>query len=224
MTRLSAEFRESLAMMAAAYGLALLAEDSSARAARSYLSGRGLSMADFSKYAIGLVTGEFDEHAAYAGMLCFPYITTLGGVVSLKFRRAHDCTEACSHARFISPYPTRLYNTKALDWADKLGYVCIVEGEIDAIVLNELCGLPDECPAVGIPGVETWKAHPEWRELFRGYSKVYVFADSDEPGIELAKTIRKEIDTAEIVTLPGKDVNDTYLRFGPRAIRERINV
>jgi len=230
--RLSDEFRKSLAVKAAAYGLALLGEDSSAQAARSYLSGRGLSMADFSNYGIGLVTDEFDEHRDQAGMICFPYITTLGGVVSLKFRRAHDCTDACSHARFISPYETRLYNTKALDRADQLGYVCMVEGEIDTQTLEALVGLPGEFPTVGVPGVETWAKHPEWRELFRGYSKVFVFEDQDDPnpktgekaGERLTRQIVKEIDTAVLIKLPGKDVNDTYLRFGPKAIRERINV
>lgn len=218
--RLSDEFRKSLATMAAAYGLALLAEDSSAKAARSYLAGRGLSMQNSSNCGIGLITDEFDEHAKYAGMLCFPYITKLGGVVSLKFRQAHDCVEACSHARFISPYETRLYNPLDFEVADRRGWVCICEGELDTLTLSELCDIP----AVGLPGVETWKAHPEWAELFRGYQKVYVFGDSDDPGQALAKAILKQIDTAELVKLPGKDVNDTYRRFGPDVIKDRINV
>lgn len=232
MTRLSAEFRTSLATMAAAYGLALLGEDSSAQAARACLSGRGLSMDVCSKYAIGLVTDEFDENRDYAGMLCFPYITTLGGVVSLKFARAHSCKQlGCSHARFYTPYhESRLYNPKAFDLADQLGYVCICEGETDTLTLDALVSHGD-LPAVGVPGVESWKGHPEWKELFRGYSKVYVLEDQDEinpntgkrPGEELAKAIRADIDTAVIVKLPGKDVNDTYLRFGPKVIREKIN-
>lgn len=219
MTRLSDEFRQSLATMAAAYGLALLAEDSSAKAARSYLAGRGLSMQKCSDHGIGLVSSLFDEHAKYEGMLCFPYITKLGGVVSLKFRRAHDCSETCQHARFISPYETRLYNTLDFELADRRGHVAICEGEIDALTLSALCDIP----AVGVPGVETWQAHPEWKELFRGYGKVYIFADSDDPGQDLAKQILKQIDTAELVKLPGKDVNATYLQYGPGVIKARIN-
>ena len=224
--RLSDEFRKSLATMAAAYGLALLAEDSSAKAARSYLAGRGLSMGDFSNYGIGLVTDEFDEFASYAGMLCFPYITKLGNVVSLKFRQAHNCTDACGHARFYSPYETRLYNPLDFDLADRLGWICLPEGETDTLTLSALC----DVPAVGAPGAETWAKHPEWPELFRGYTKVYVFEDRDKPnkageksGERFSKLVLKQIDTAELVKLPGKDVNDTYLRYGPDTIKARIN-
>jgi DNA primase len=218
MTRLSGEFRQSLATMAAAYGLALLGEDSSAQAARNYLDGRGLNMQDCSKYGIGLVTGQFDEHASYAGWLCFPYITKLGGVVSLKFRSLHPAGDG--DKKYITPYPVRIYNPLALDKADKLGYVAICEGELDALTLDALCDIP----AVGIPGVSHWAAHPEWKELFRGYRRVYVFADNDDPGQDLAKAILKEIDTAELVKLPAHDVNDTYRKHGPRVIKERINV
>jgi DNA primase len=203
--------------MVKSYRQSMMEDSSEAVAARSYLDGRGLSMLAALSYQIGLVNTEFDEHASYAGMLCFPYQTKLGGVVSLKFRSLH--APGSGEKKYISPYPTRLYNTQALDRSDQLGYVAICEGEIDAITLDALCGIP----AVGIPGVDTWKAHPEWRELFRGYRKVYVFADNDEPGMELARVILKDIDTASLVKLPGKDVNDTYLRFGAKAIKERIN-
>ena len=226
MTRLSDEFRQSLAMMSAAYGLALIAGDSSeAVAARNYLSGRKLNTVS-SNYGLGLVTDEFDEFADHAGKLCFPYITKLGGVVSLKFRQAHDCTDACQHGRFHSPYETRLYNTLDFDKADRLGWISLVEGETDTLTLSGLC----DVPAVGAPGAETWAKHPEWPELFRGYTKVYVFEDRDKPnrageksGERFSKLVLKQIDTAELVKLPGKDVNDTFLRYGPDVIKARIN-
>ena len=216
--RLSDEFRKSLATMAAAYGLALLAEDSCAKAARSYLAGRGLSMQDFSNYGIGLVTDQFDEHASYAGWLCFPYITKLGGVVSLKFRSLHPAGDG--DKKYITSYPIRLYNPLAFEVADRLGWIAIAEGEMDTLTLDALCDIP----AVGIPGVEGWTAHPEWKELFRGYSKVYVFADDDQPGRDLAKKILRDLDTAELVKLPEHDVNDTYRRHGADVIKARINV
>ena len=183
-----------------------------------------------SSYQIGLVSTEFDEHASYAGWLCFPYITKLGGVVSLKFRHAHDCREGCGK-KYLTPYPTRIYNALAFDQADRQGWICVTEGEIDAITLEALCGLPGEIPAVGIPGVDTWAHHPEWKELFRGYRKVYVFEDQDEPnakgerpGEMLCKQILKQLDTAELVKLPGKDVNSTYVTYGPKVIKERIGL
>lgn len=209
--------------MAASYETAL------SDGARSYLLGRGISEAQLAYYRVGQVDNSHAEHADYAGMLCFPYVTKLGGIVSLKFRQAHDCTEACTHAKYISPYETRIYNALAFDQADQLGYIAIAEGEIDAITLD-FCGIP----AVGIPGVETWKQHAEWRELFRGYERVYVFPDNDpdrvvivqgkevvkNPGKDLAKAINRDVDTARIITLPGKDVNDTFLAYGADSIRK----
>jgi DNA primase len=221
LTRLSDEFRKSLAAMAASYQASLQADSSGAEAARSYLSGRGISISAASQYQIGLVNSEFDEHASYAGWLCFPYMTSHGGAVSLKFRDLAPAGDG--EKKYISPYPTRLYNPIALDAADRCGYVCICEGEFDTITLDALVGMPGECPAVGIPGVKGWTAHPEWKELFRGYRRVYVFADGDEPGQDMAKQILKDIDTASLIKLPAHDVNETYLKFGPNVIRERIN-
>jgi DNA primase len=216
--RLSEEFRKSLESMAASYQKALSAD------ALGYLRGRGISPDQAAFYRIGQVDGSHAEHAIYAGMLCFPYITKLGGVVSLKFRQAHDCTDDCGHAKFIGPYETRLYNTLALDRADRLGVVAIAEGEIDTLTLDALCRIP----AVGIPGVDTWKQHPEWREVFRGYERVLVFPDNDEinpltgkrAGAELAKGIARDIDTAKLIQLPGKDVNSTFLTHGAETIRK----
>ena len=226
--RLSDEFRKSLAAMAASYQSSLQAASSDAEAARSYLSGRGISTSVVSQYQIGLVNSDFDEHASYAGWLCFPYMTSHGGVVSLKFR---DLAPAGGVKQYISPYPTRLYNPIALDAADRCGYVCICEGEFDAITLDALVGMPGECPAVGIPGADSWKAHPEWPELFRGYKRVYYFQHDDppnkitgeKPGENLGKLILKAVDTTTVVKLPAKDVNETYVKFGPNVIRERIN-
>jgi|SRR5215469_508497 len=226
--RLSDEFRKSLGMMAAAYGLRLIAGDSSeALAARNYLNGRGISTEDASLHGLGIVTEEFDVHKDYQGRICFPYVTARAGVVSLKFRVAHDCTEQCQHSKYITPYPTRIYNPGAFDKADRLGWIAIAEGEIDTITLMAKCDIP----AVGVPGTDTWAKHPEWKELFRGYRKVFVFEDQDKPnqkgekpGEKLSKQILKDIDTAVLVKLPGKDVNETFLKFGAAVIKEKIIV
>jgi DNA primase len=183
---------------------------------RSYLHGRGIGDHVIERYRLGEVDGSDASHADYTGMLAIPYLTRLGGVVSLKFRRAHECSEFCEHARYISPYSTRIYNALAFDQADRLGCIGIAEGEIDAITLDGLCGIP----AVGIPGVETWKAHPEWRELFRGYQRVLVFADGDDKGRELAQKILHDVDTGQVISLPAKDANLTYLRYGSDIIRK----
>ena len=64
---------------------------------------------------------------------------------------------------------------------------------------------------------------PEWREIFAGYSSVFVFADPDEPGQKLANRILRDLDTAHLVALPG-DVNETYLDKGADFIREVAGV
>jgi DNA primase len=220
MTRLSDEFRESLEKATARYEWALQSQEGSQ--ARSYLYGRGMQPHVIDAYRLGMVNADIPEHASYRGWISIPYITKLGGVVSLKFRRLDG-----GEPKYISPYLTRIYNALAFDKAEELGYIAITEGEFDAIILDGLCGIP----AVAIPGVETWKAHPEWPELFRGFSRVLVFKDQDEdreqsdgkvrnPGRELADQITRALDTAHVVDLPAKDVNETYLEFGADRIRE----
>jgi DNA primase len=203
--RLSSEFRASLEAMATSYQSAL------SEAGRDYLSARGLGPEAVDFYRLGQVDSSHAEHARYNGWLCIPYLTR-AGVVSLKFRQ----TVPEATPKYLTPYPTRLYNTLAMDEADRLGYIGITEGEFDAEINSFYCGIP----SVGIPGVETYKKHPEWRELLRGYSKVLIFPDPDEPGRELASQLIRDIDTATIVRLPGHDVNKTYQLHGADAIRE----
>jgi len=142
-------------------------------------------------------------------MLCFPYLTR-NGVVSLKFRQAHDCNSECEHQRFITPYQTRLYNTLSMDKADEIGIIAICEGEIDAITLDYHCGIP----AVGVPGVKTWIKHPEWKLLFQGYRSVLMFADDDEDGRKLAERVKDDIRDSHTLTLGAKDANAAYLMAG----------
>jgi DNA primase len=165
-------------------------------------------------YRLGVVDGSIPEHASYLGWISIPYLTRLGGTVQIKFRRLDG-----GEPKYMnSGGPARLYNTMALDKAEQLGYVAICEGEFDAIILDGLCGIP----AVGVPGVDTWGSRPEWRELFTGFSKVLVFHDQDEKGqgMKLASRILRELDSASLVSLPGKDVNETYLSHGAATIRE----
>src|SRR6266704_1281144 len=201
--RVSQEFRDSVEAMAASYQAAITFD----KPAFAYLASRGIDRGAIDRYRLGVVTAEHDEHSKYAGMVSIPYLTKLAGVLSLKFRVAHSCTETCGHAKYISPYETRLYNTLAMDEADRLGYIAVCEGELNALTLDHLCGIP----AVGVPGAEMWKAHPEWRELFRGYGRVLFFPDSDEAGERLAGGIARDIDTLQIVRLPGgADANQAY--------------
>ena len=208
MTRLSDELRASLESAAKTYQAALPGDSQ----AQSYLLGRGIDGIAQGAFRLGVVDGSIPEHESFAGWICIPYLTRLGGVVQLKFRRL-DGGEPKYMSTGGAP---RLYNTMALEQADQLGYVALCEGEFDAIILTGLCGIP----AVGIPGVDTWGSRPEWREIFTGFSRVLVFPDQDEPGQKLATRILRDLDTAHVVSLPAKDVNQAYLECGADKIRE----
>lgn len=166
---------------------------------RAYLHGRGISDEAIERYRLG---EGVDNHA---GLVAIPYLTKLGGVVGQKYRQIVDGRDP----KYISEGPVRLYNTLAFEEADLTGLIAIAEGEFDALVLSE-CGIP----AVGIPGVDTWKARREWRELFRGYQHVLFFRDDDEPGSRIAEQVARDLEGVRIVTLPEKDVTDTYVRHG----------
>jgi DNA primase len=209
---LSEESRASLGMMAAAYRAALAASPQ----ALSYLSGRGIGQAAIERFQLGLVDGSFAENAIYSGRICIPYLTKLGGICSLKFRVAHDCDDTHDHQKYITPYPTRIFNPFAFERAEQLGYIGISEGEFDAVINTVECDIP----TIGIPGVDTWVKHPEWRPLFDGYAKVLVFKDQDDAGEKLAKRISHDLENAVEVNLPANDVNATFLKHGADAIRE----
>jgi DNA primase len=207
--RLSGSFRSGLEALATQYQAAL------SPAALSYLAGRGIDGKAVKRYRLGQVTRE-SEYGSYAGMIAIPYITGKGGVVSIKFRRTDD-----GKPKYLTPFPTRLYNTLAMDEADELGFIAITEGEFDAIILDCYCGIP----AVGIPGADTWAKHPEWRELFRGYRDIYMFADNDDAGRALAGRVTHDIRDSHAVTLTsGDDVSSAYLAGGLAEIRRKAGL
>ena len=101
--------------------------------------------------------------------------------------------------------------------------IAICEGEIDTVVLSGMV----QIPAVGVAGVSQWK--PWFPKLFESYSRILIFADNDvkedgrNPGQELAKRIKEDLDRAVIVGLPAnRDVNDTFLDSGPSWFTDRL--
>jgi phage/plasmid primase-like uncharacterized protein len=84
-----------------------------------------------------------------------------------------------------------------------------------------------QVPAVGVAGVSQWK--PWFPKLFESYNRILIFADNDvkedgrNPGQELAKRIKEDLDKAIIVGLPAnRDVNDTFLDSGPDWFNDRL--
>jgi DNA primase len=99
-------------------------------------------------------------------------------------------------------------------------YIVVCEGELDAVITSGMLGIP----AVGVPGVQSWKPH--FPKLFTGYETVYVVGDNDikedgsNPGADFSKRVANEIVNSQIVTLPaGMDINDYYLAYGADATR-----
>lgn len=186
--------------------------------ARSYLEGRGLTEAVISTFHLGSVVEPSAGHELATGMLSIPYITP-AGVVGIKFRRIDD-----GSPKYLWPTGQKigLFNVPDLHKASSMIAIC--EGEIDTIILSGIVGIP----AVGVAGVSQWK--PWFPKLFESYSRILIFADNDvkedgrNPGQELAKRIKEDLDRAEIIHLPSNtDVNDIYLTHGPEWFNDRLS-
>jgi DNA primase len=100
-------------------------------------------------------------------------------------------------------------------------YVCVTEGEFDAIAAHQ-AGLP----AVGFPGVSSIK-EPYYLRPFKGYEAVYILADNDDKGQgeTFAEKVAENVQNARIILMPkGHDVNSFLKADGPEALRERIGI
>lgn len=167
------------------------------------------------KFRLGYVAECLAGHEQYRGHLAIPYLRKHPEhgwfVVSIRFRRLDD---GKPKYRTVAGDQTWLYNTPALIGHSPV--VAITEGEIDAITA-QLCGIP----AVGVPGVQTWQ--PYYRELFLGYRDVYVLADGDEPGIEFAEKLKRQLPNAKVIPMPtGQDVNKLVIERGPAALLQKL--
>lgn len=172
-------------------------------------------MAD--SFLLGTVSNPAPGHEHAVGSLSIPY-DTVSGVVGIKFRKVDG-----SSPKYIWPTGQKIGMYNVRDLIIDTETIAICEGEIDTIVLSGLCDIP----AVGIAGVTQWR---DWFPMmFEGYKRVFVFADNDvkedgrNPGMELAKRIKEDIDRAVVVQLPeNKDVNDVYLKEGADWFKEKI--
>lgn len=185
--------------------------------AMDYLLSRSISREAAEMFGLGYVTeGE------YQGRLSIPYQTP-AGVVLIKYRCAdlehgdHKETN-CPKYLYDAGSSVHLYNAHALTRADR----CVVtEGELDSVCIQAYCGVP----AVGYPGVETWKKQKHWRLCFEGISEVIVVADGDKVGREAARNVAESIGmSARVVNLPDGDDSNSYMaRHGAGAFLEVIS-
>lgn len=163
-----------------------------------YLATRGILGSVVDEYLLGTCD---DIHN---GWLSIPYLRP-SGVVGFKFRNLNPAAKP----KYKNNGSVHLFNTSDLDIADQAGEVSIAEGEIDTITASSLCGLP----CVGIPGATQWAGNKHWHELFRGYQRVWILADPDEAGLELASAIMDTLPQSRLARLPF-DVNETYMKNG----------
>lgn len=177
--------------------------------ALSYLAGRGITQEVASTFLLGSVVDPIAGHELAGGMLSIPYRTP-AGIVGLKFRRLDDGTP-----KYLWPTGQKVGLFNVVDLHKPSDTIAICEGEIDTVILSGVVGIP----AVGVAGVSQWK--PWFPKLFESYGRILIFADNDvkedgrNPGQELAKRIKEDLDKAEVVHLDANlDVNDTFLQYG----------
>jgi DNA primase len=185
--------------------------------ARSYLEGRGLTEEVISTFLLGSVVDPVAGHELATGMISIPYRTP-AGVVGMKFRRIDDGTP-----KYLWPTGQKVGLFNVVDLHETSNTIAICEGEIDTMVLSGMVGIP----SVGVAGVSQWK--PWFPKLFESYERILIFADNDikedgrNPGQELAKRIKEDLNKAEIIHLPDNtDVNEVMLSFGTQWFHDRL--
>lgn len=170
------------------------------------------------RFRLGYVADPLVGHEYLKGRLCIPYLTP-AGVTELKFRKVDDGENGPKYLYASGSKADRIYNAHAL--FDDRDYVCICEGEIDAITAEQ-AGLP----SVGIPGVDNWK--PFFSRVFAGYDRVLILADADDQhgqGENFAHALGDYIPNSRVVLMPeGEDVNSFYQAEGAEALRRKAGI
>ncbi len=187
--------------------------------ATAYLSDRGLEAKNLRPYRLGVVVEPAHGHEHAQNRLSIPYLTPTGPV-GVKFRclEAHACGEVgCARYTYPVGHRQTLYNTGTL--VQDHPFVVLTEGELDAIAVETLTGLP----AVAYPGVATWKGNRYWGRCFAGYETVFVIADGDKPGRKAAADVADDIVGSAVVNMPdGHDSNSFLAAYGWETYLERL--
>ena len=188
--------------------------------ALKYLEERGISEEVAGLYRLGVVTEPAAGHEHYAGWLSIPYITANELCVGFKFRRLDGGTP-----KYGAPLGNKAHLYNVVDITKNSSSIVVCEGELDTVVVSGILGLP----AVGVPGVASWKPH--FAKLLNGYDTVYVVGDNDvkedgtNPGADFSRRVASEVMNATIIELPaGMDINEYYLTNGIDAARRLLGV
>lgn len=181
-----------------------------------YLLDRGLDQVTAVTHRLGVVSDPLPGHERYRGWLAIPYLDRHGKPLTIRFRclQNHHCRDF-GHGKYQSMPgdPSRMYNVRAVHAAKDT--IHITEGEMDALVLNQL-GLP----AVAIPGASGFQGHH--RRMLAGFNRVWCWADPDDAGADFANKVTRMLRSAKAVRLRGGDVTEMFLAGGPEAIYSLI--
>lgn len=137
-----------------------------------YLAARGHDLDFAGRHRLGYSgpTDSIPGLERFYNHVVIPYRAADGHVTAIKFRALED-----RGVRYGVPEgqsTARLFNVGAVLSANR--YLCVVEGEFDALALDAL-GIP----AVGIAGVDNWRPH--FARLFEGIETIVYIKDDDEP-------------------------------------------
>jgi DNA primase len=172
----------------------------------SYLRSRGITKEAADTFLLGTVNDPAPGHEHAVGCLAIPYRTPTG-VVGIKFRRVDGGTP-----KYLWPTGQKVGMFNVVDLHTQSDTIAICEGELDTLVMSGLVGVP----AIGVAGVSHWK--PWFPKMLEGFERIVIFADNDikedgrNPGMELAKRIKEDLERAVVVNLPGnRDVNQVFL-------------
>jgi len=199
--------RDTLRQAAERYHKALLASEHGT----SYLASRGIVA---NKTTLGYVDSPITGHDEYKGMLSIPYYAPDGSVVTIRFRclKGHTCTDH-GHSRYndLPGKKVRMYNTSDLLTAGNVVAIC--EGELDAIVLSQQCGIN----AVGVSGIDAWYRH--YPRVFEDYEHTLIFGDGDQDGKRFTDNIARQLDNGVPIAMPaGMDVSELFVEQGSEGI------
>ena len=89
---------------------------------------------------------------------------------------------------------------------------------MDTLTLSKCVGIP----AVGVPGANSWKAH--YSRILADFERIYVFADGDNPGLEFARGLARELPVTVVQLPDGEDVNSFYVKHGKEALLEKAGL
>jgi DNA primase len=181
--------------------------------AQDYLASRGIPLEVARLAQFGVVVEPEAGHEAMLGRLSIPYITKTG-VVDLRFRALNPAVEPKYMG--LTGAETKMYNVLDVERAGD--YIGICEGEIDTLTLSGIVGIP----CVGVPGANSWKKH--YTRLLADFERVFIFADGDQPGMEFARSLARELPVTIIQLPDGTDVNSMYVQEGSQYFHQKVGI